>query len=253
VETVHFVVEGGIAHVTMARPNSLNALSRQLSADLATVFAEIETDDRVRAVVLAGEGRAFCAGADLKDPDMHAATDIVAQLVSSRGAGVDTPVAFCTRPVVAAVQGWAVGAGVEMAIAADITIAADTARFFLPQVSLGILPGAGGVSRLTRVVGPEWASRMVLFGEKIDAATAARIGLVSEVVTPEELSARATAVAQTLADLPVAAVRLAKQSIISAMDMPLRHALVADNYKLFILSGTDEKKASHGAFAESRS
>ncbi len=144
------------------------------------------------------------------------------------------------------------GAGVEMAIAADVTIAADTARFYLPQVSLGILPGAGGVSRLTRVVGPEWASRMVLLGEKVDAATAARIGLVSEVVAPEDLATRAKEAAQTLAALPPAAVRLAKQSIINAMEMPLRQALTADNYKLFILSGTDEKKAAHGAFAEAK-
>jgi enoyl-CoA hydratase/carnithine racemase len=249
---VQYDVVDGVARVTMARPDSLNALSRQLSADLAAAFADVEANPEVRSVLLAGQGRAFCAGADLKDPDTHPATDIVGQLVNQRGAGVDTVVAFCTKPVVAAVQGWAVGAGVEMTIAAEVAIAADTARFYLPQVSLGILPGAGGSSRLVRVVGPQWAARLILLGEKIDAATAERIGLVSAVVPAAELEARALEAAQTLADLPPAAVRLAKQSINAALDVPLRHALTADNYRLFILSGTDEKKTAHAAFAESK-
>ncbi|MFT3853425.1 MAG: enoyl-CoA hydratase/isomerase family protein [Ilumatobacteraceae bacterium] len=251
-QTVNYVVDDGVAHITLNRPDNLNALSRQLSADIARAFAQVEDDPAVRAVVLAGEGRAFCAGADLKDPDTHPATDIVGQLISSRGAGVDTPVAFCTRPVIAAVHGWAVGAGVEMAIAADVVVGAETARFYLPQVSLGILPGAGGASRLTRVIGKEWASRMILLGEKVDAPTALRIGLISEMVAADDLLGRANELARSLAALPPAAVRLAKQSIIDADDVPLRQALKADNYRLFILSGTDEKKSAHGAFAEAR-
>ena len=251
-ETIDYGVADGVAHVTLARPASLNAISKQLSAELAATMAEVESDPGVRAVLLSGKGRAFCAGADLKDPTMHAAEDIVGQLVASRDNGSGSFVGTCTKPVVVAIQGWAVGGGAEMVIVADIAIADETARFFLSQVGLGILPGGGGVARLVRAVGPEWASRLVLLGERIDAETALRIGLVSEVTPAGAHLDRAVEAATTLASLPPAAVRLAKQAIVSAMDVPLQHALIADNYKLFVLSGTPEKEAAHAAFSEQK-
>lgn len=251
-ETVEYAVEDGVAHITLARPESLNALSKQLGRDITQSFEEAEADPAVKAVVLSGKGKSFCAGADLKDPETHSAVDIVGQLVGQRGGTSDVAAAFCTKPVVTAVQGWSVGAGVEMILASDVTIADETARFFLPQVSLGILPGAGGVARLVRAVGPEWASRLILLGQKIDAQVAFSIGLVSEVAPAGTHVDRAIEAAVALAALPSASVRLAKQAIVTAMDMPIRHALVADNYKLFVLSGTPEKEEAHSAFSKNR-
>jgi enoyl-CoA hydratase/carnithine racemase len=251
-ETIDYRVEGGIAHVTLARPASLNAISKQLSTELATTMDEAESDPDVRVVLLSGQGRSFCAGADLKDPTMHAADDIVGQLAVDRGNGSGSFVGACTKPVVAAIQGWAVGGGTEMVIAADIAVADETARFFLSQVGLGILPGGGGVARLVRAVGPEWASRMVLFGEHVDADTALRIGLVSEVTPAGAHIDRAVETASTIASMPPAAVRLAKQAITTSTDVPLHDALVADNYKLFVLSATPEKEVAHAAFSIAR-
>jgi enoyl-CoA hydratase len=252
VETVAYAVEDGVAHITLNRPDNLNALSKQLGRDIAQAFDEAEADPAVRAVVLAGSGRSFCAGADLKDPETHSAVDIVGQLVAQKGGTSDVAAGGCTKPVVAAVQGWAVGAGVEMVLAADVAIGDDTAKFFLPQVSLGILPGAGGVARLVRAVGPKWAARMVLLGEKLDATTASRIGLITEVTATGAHIDRATEIAVGLAALPPASVRVAKQAVLSATEMPLQHALVADNYKLFVLSGTPEKEEAHAAFSKDR-
>jgi len=252
VETVDYAVEDGVAHITLNRPQSLNALSKQLGRDISQAFDEAEADPAVKAVLLAGNGKSFCAGADLKDPETHSAVDIVGQLVSQRGGTSDVAAGACTKPVVAAVQGWSVGAGVEMVLAADVTIGDETAKFFLPQVSLGILPGAGGVARLVRAVGPEWASRMVLLGQKVDAETAAKIGLISEITAAGAHIDRATEVAVGLAALPSASVRLAKQALLTATEMPLHHALTADNYKLFVLSGTPEKEEAHAAFSKDR-
>jgi enoyl-CoA hydratase/carnithine racemase len=252
VETVEYAVEDGVAHITLARPASLNALSKQLGRDISEAFTEAEADPSARAVVLSGQGRSFCAGADLKDPETHSAVDIVGQLVSQRGGTSDVAAASCTKPVVCAVQGWSVGAGVEMVLAADVTIGDETAKFFLPQVSLGILPGAGGVARLVRAVGPAWASRMILLGDKVDAETALRIGLISEITPAGAHLERAAETARALAALPEASVRLAKQAVVTAADMPLHHALVADNYKLFVLSGTPEKQEAHAAFSRDR-
>ncbi len=251
-ETIDYLVEGGVAHVTLARPSSLNAISKQLSAELTAVVGEVEADPAVRVVLLSGQGRSFCAGADLKDPTMHDADDIVGQLAAGRANGSGNIVGSCTKPVVCAVQGWAVGGGVEMVLAADVPIADETARFFLSQVGLGILPAGGGVARLVRAVGPVWASRMVLLGEHVDAATALRIGLVGEVTAPGAHIDRAVEVASTMAALPLAAVRLAKQALVTALDTSFRDALVADNYKLFVLSGTPEKAAAHAAFSQDR-
>jgi enoyl-CoA hydratase len=251
-ETIEYIVENGVAHVTLARPASLNAISKQLSAELSATMSEAESDGDVRVVLLSGQGRSFCAGADLKDPTMHAAEDIVGQLVSDRHNGSGSFVGACTKPVVAAVHGWAVGGGMEMALAADVTIADETATFFLSQVGLGILPGGGGVARLVRAVGPEWASRLVLLGEKIDARTALRIGFVGEVTAKGLHLDRAVEAASTIAALPPAAVRLAKQAIVTSLDVPLRQALIDDNYKLFVLSGTPEKEEAHAAFSKGK-
>lgn len=242
---VNYEVTDGVARVTMARPDSLNAMNHDLGEGLVNAFQRAAQDPEVRSLVLRGEGKSFCAGADLKDADTHNANDIIQHLVP----GTVDVLNGVPKPVIAAVQRHCVGVGVELAIAADICVAADDAVFFLPQVSLGILPGAGGVARLVRRIGETWASRMILLGERIDAATALRIGLVSEVVERDALDARVDELATTLAAQPTAAVQLAKEAILEAPEVTLPIALRADKYRLFVLSDTEEKKASHAAFA----
>lgn len=235
----------GVAHITMTRSESLNAMNKELGTALTESFAAAAADPEIRVIVLRGEGKSFCAGADLKDEDTHNARDIVQHLEPG---SVDVLTSM-RKPVIAGVQRHCVGVGVELAIAADICVAASDAVFFSPQVSLGILPGAGGVARLVRRVGETWASRLILLGERIDAATALRIGLVSEIVEREALDARVEELAATLAAQPTASVQLAKEAILEAPEVPLSSALQADKYRLFVLSDTDEKKASHAAFA----
>ncbi len=243
---VKYSVADGIARITLARPEALNATNRELGEGVGASVDQAAADPDVRVVLLDAEGRAFCAGADLKDANTHNANDITAHMTPSHS-GLDR-LSACRKPIVAAVQGYCVGAGVEMAIAADVTIAADDAIFFLPQVKLGILPGAGGVSRLVRRIGEPWTARMALLGQRIDAPTALRIGLVTEVVARDDLAARADALATALAEVPPAAVQLTKESINQSYDVPLATGLMADKYRLFVLSGTPEKEASHAAF-----
>ena len=241
----------GVGHITLARSKSLNAANRELIDGIGNSVAAANADRSVRVILLDAEGRAFCAGADLKDSNTHSADDIVEHLTPSSSGGTES-VAATPKPVVVAVQGFCVGVGVELTISADIAIASDDAIFFLPQVKLGIVPGAGGLSRLVRRVGPNWTARMSLLGERITADVAKEIGLVTEVVPRDQLESRALELATTLAEMPAAATHLAKESINVAQELPLQSALLADKYRLFVLSGTDEKKASHAAFAEGR-
>ncbi|MQA16539.1 MAG: 2,3-dehydroadipyl-CoA hydratase [Pseudonocardiaceae bacterium] len=248
---VSYDVTGSIARVTLDRADSLNAVNAELTRGVGRAFTQATADSSVRAVVLAANGRAFCAGADLKDPTTHSGDDLLAHLEPPECGGLEA-VAACPKPVVVAAQGWCVGAGVELVLSADIAVVAENAKFFLPQVALGIVPGAGGMSRLLRKIGPTWAYRMVMLGEKLPAETAQRIGLVSEVVADEELAERATEIAEILAAAPPAAQRLAKESLLQAADLPLTAALRADQYRLFMLSDTAEKKERHAAFAAER-
>lgn len=245
---VKYAVEGAVGRITLNRPDALNATNRELGLGVGAALADAVADPAVHSILLDAEGRAFCAGADLKDADTHSADDIIAHMAPSMS-GTDR-LGLCPKPIVAAVQGYCVGAGVEMAISADVTIAAEDAIFFLPQVKLGILPGAGGVSRLVRRIGEPWTARMALLGERIGAEVALRIGLVTEVVPRDQLGARAMELATALADVPPAAVQLCKESINQSFDVPLSTGLMADKYRLFVLSGTPEKEASHRAFRE---
>lgn len=245
---VSLVIEDGVAHITLDRPDSLNAVNAALAEDLGTAFASAGSDPAVRAVVLAGRGKSFCAGADLKDPNTHDGSDVVAFLTSVPNGGLAS-VGLCPKPVVTAVQGWCVGGGLEMVLSSDVVVASEDARFFSPQVGLGIVPGAGGMARLIKRVGPTWATRLVMLGERIDAAEAYRIGLVSEIKPKEALDARVRELAEKFASLPVASLRLAKESLGESADLPLEAALRADRYRLFMLSETEEKKSAHAAFA----
>lgn len=241
---VQYGVTQGVATVTMSRATSLNAMNAQLADALAEAFGRADRSEEVSVVILQGDGASFSAGADLKDPATHNPSDIISYLEPDAVDGLMQ----VRKPVIAAIQGYCVGVGVELAVAADLAIAAEDAVFFLPQVSLGILPGSGGVARLVRRIGETWATRLILLGERIDAQTALQIGLVSEVVERDVLYRRAEELARTLFAQPMAAVQLAKQAILEAPEVPLASALRADKLRLHALSGTEDKLVAHAAY-----
>jgi enoyl-CoA hydratase/carnithine racemase len=243
-------VRGGIATITLNRPESMNAVNKALARALHDHIDAAEEDPGVKVILLRGEGRAFSAGADLKDPETHTAENVADHLRHSDRDGARR-VWSATKPVIAAVHGYCIGVGVEIVLAADITVADETATFFLPQVKLGIIPGAGGIAQLVRRVGRTWASKMVLTSDRVAAATAAEIGLVTECVGEDGAYQRALEIAEGLAEAPAAAVLVAKDGLRECEEMPLQQALRHEQYLLYSLLDTDEKKQAHEAFAKS--
>jgi enoyl-CoA hydratase len=233
-ETIAVKREGRVGIVEFTRPDVLNAMNNRMAHELPVAFKELTDDPNVHAVLVCGEGRAFCSGADLKDPDVHAGSGIIdhhraldTNMVENFGA--------CPKPVIAAVQGYCVGGGMETLVAADFGIAATDAIFFLTQVALGIVPAGGGITRLVQKINSPWAARLVLTGERIDAAKALEIGLVTEVVEPADLRARAMELATAVAEHPHDSLWLAKEALVEAWEMPLSVALKVDRYRSFPL------------------
>jgi enoyl-CoA hydratase/carnithine racemase len=231
-ETVAVSRDGNVGVVELNRPERLNAVSSQMARDLPLAFTDVAADPEVRAVVLCGAGRAFCSGADLKDPEVHAGTGIVDHL-NAPDTDIIEAVGRCPKPVIAAIHGYCVGGGVEMVLASDFAVAAPDAILFLSQVAIGIIPAGGGISRLVHKISSQWASRMVLTAERIDADTAARVGLVTEVA--ENGRERAMELAATVAEHPLEALLLAKQSLQDVYDVPLSVALKMDRYRVYPL------------------
>src|SRR5262249_14842196 len=203
-ETVTYEKKNAIAYVTLNRPKVLNALNRQAWNDLKTAFQDAQGDADVRGVILTGAGdKAFIAGADISE--LAHATAVDAEASSSHGQSVLDLIENLGKPVIAAINGFALGGGCETAMACTIRIAAEHARFGQPEVKLGLLPGGGGTQRLPRLVGKGRALQLILTGDMIGAAEAYRIGLVNEVVPAAGLIARAEAIlAQIFANAPLA-------------------------------------------------
>jgi enoyl-CoA hydratase/carnithine racemase len=240
---------GGIAKLTVNRPDKLNALNHETLTELARAFDALEADPAVRLVVVTGSGeKAFVAGADIaqvRQYTLHTA-------LSSDLQRLYDDIEAYEKPTIAAVNGFALGGGCELAMACDIRIAADTARFGLPETNLSVLPAAGGTQRLARLVGTGRAIEMILTGRLIDAAEAERIGLVTSVVPGPELLDRAREIAgQIMAKGPLA-VRLAKLVIRSGMDADQRTGLVVERLAQALLYTTDDKSEGADAFLAKR-
>jgi enoyl-CoA hydratase len=236
-----------VRQITLDRPKQLNALSGDLLGELAEALAESERDDDVRAIVLTGGATVFAAGADLKRMVERSFVDaILDQRVGW------TAVADCPKPVIAAVNGFALGGGCEIAMQADMIVAGDTARFGQPEINLGIIPGAGGTQRLVRAVGKSLAIKMILAGDTIDAATAMSAGLVAEVVIPERTVDRAIDLAAQVAAKGPLAARLAKQAVNAAFEMPLSAGLDFERRLINLLFATEDMREGVGAFVEKR-
>lgn len=239
----------GVALVTLDRPGALNALSFGLLAELVTTLGRLDADPGCRAVVLTGSGaRAFAAGADIKElagqtPSSLAASDSFRPWDDLRRIGL---------PIIAAVRGFALGGGCELALACDLIVAGEDAQFGQPEIKLGVIPGAGGTQRLTRAIGKARAMELILTGRTISAREAEAAGLVSLVVPAEETLDRALELAGRIAAMPPIAVRAAKAMVNRAFDSTLTEGLADERQAFFDLFSTHDQTEGMAAFTEKR-
>ncbi|HSV80566.1 MAG TPA: enoyl-CoA hydratase-related protein [Ramlibacter sp.] len=238
----------GVARLRLNRPNVLNALNLGLRRALAEAFTRLDADAEIRAIVLAGGERAFCAGADLTEyVDATPAEIMERQMDRLWGA-----ISSCRKPVIAAVRGHALGGGCELAMHADILVAGRGARFGQPEVKLGIMPGGGATQRLTQAVGKFAALNILLRGEPFTAEAALAMGLVSEVVDDEQVEARALHVASELAGLPVLSLRLIKEAVLEGLNCGLESGLRFERRSFQALFSTHDKSEGMRARLEKR-
>ncbi|MGX5218961.1 MULTISPECIES: 2,3-dehydroadipyl-CoA hydratase PaaF [Pseudomonas] len=240
--------EHGVRLITLHRPEAMNALNTQLLGELAAELAAVEQDPGTRVVVLTGSRKAFAAGADINE---MAERDLVGILNDPRVSHWQAISSF-SKPLIAAVNGFALGGGCELVMHADIVIAGEDARFGQPEINLGIMPGAGGTQRLLRAVGKSLAMQMVLSGIAIDARHAQRAGLVSEVTQPELTIERAIELARLIAQKAPLAVRLAKEALLKAQDTDLASGLRFERHAFTVLAGTQDREEGICAFQEKR-
>jgi enoyl-CoA hydratase/carnithine racemase len=241
--------EAGVATLRLDRP-PLNALSRGVQSQIGAAAEAIAFNSAVRVVILTGGDQVFAAGADIKEMsewDAQEATRQVGPMHSAFDAVASIPV-----PVIAAIAGFALGGGCELAMCADIRIASDSAVLGQPEVNLGIIPGAGGTQRLTRLVGPARAKDLIFTGRRITAAEALSIGLVDRVVDQAQLMAEVLSLAQSLASGPTSALRAAKQAIDAGLDQDLSEALAMERRAFSALFGAPEQREGFGAFLAKR-
>ncbi|MCR8924453.1 2,3-dehydroadipyl-CoA hydratase [Dasania sp. GY-MA-18] len=234
--------------IRLNRPQAHNALTSALLLELAAALEEIARDDAIAAVVLTGGDKVFAAGADLKE---MAALDMVGVLNDERPA-IWRRIYQFPKPLIAAVNGFALGGGCELAMHADIIIAGDNAQFGQPEINLGMIPGAGGTQRLIRAVGKSLAMKMVLAGEFINAQEALRAGLVAEVSVPEMTIERAMKLAQSIAQKPALAVKQAKEVLLKAFETDLEAGLQYERKAFTVLAGTEDRNEGINAFLEKR-
>lgn len=248
-ETLYTEVSDGIAILTINRPEVRNAVSRQVQVDIRAALDALRADDDVQVVIFTGAGeKAFVAGADIaqvRNYTLHTALSSTMQRLYDE-------VEAYEKPTIAAVNGFALGGGCELAMACDIRIAADTARFGLPETNLSVLPAAGGTQRLARLVGTGRAIELILTGRLITAAEAERIGLVTSVVPRAGLLTRAREVAGQITAKGPLAIRLAKLVIRSGMDADQRTGLVVERLAQALLYTTDDKNEGTDAFLNKR-
>ena len=240
--------DGPVGVVTINRPRQLNALSSAVLTELADALEAHERDDEVRAIVLTGGPDVFAAGADLKELGTRSVVDMMA---GNRVALFDR-VRGVSKPVIAAVSGYALGGGCELAMLCDMIVASETARFGQPEINVGIMPGAGGTQRLARTVGKAKAIEMVLTGDWIDAQAAERLGLVNRVVPADQVIAEAKALANKIAAKAPLAVKLAKQAVNKAYELPLSEGVDFERKLFYLLFATEDAKEGVAAFMEKR-
>jgi enoyl-CoA hydratase len=248
-ENILVETRGPVGLITLNRPKALNALCDALVRELGLALDTFEADDKIGAIIITGSDKAFAAGADIKEMSSKNYMDVyLADFITDGWERVTT----CRKPTIAAVAGYALGGGCELAMMCDTIIAADTAKFGQPEISLGVIPGAGGTQRLTRFVGKAKAMDMVLTGRTMDAAEAERSGLVSRVVPAAKLLDEAMAVARRIAELSRPSVMIAKEAVNRAYETTLAEGVRFERRVFHSLFSTEDQKEGMAAFIEKR-
>jgi enoyl-CoA hydratase len=237
-----------VGHIQLNRPKELNALNLELMLEIKQALIDFDQDDNIRAIVISGNERAFAAGADIKQMAGRNAIDM---LKIDQFTTWDS-IRKTKKPIIAAVSGFALGGGCELAMICDMIIASETAQFGQPEISIGVMPGAGGTQRLTRIVGKAKAMEMVLTGQFISAEEAKAYGLVNKIVPVEFYLSEAVKLASTIAEKSPIAVQMAKESVLKAYEMPLQEALFFERKNFYMLFATEDQKEGMQAFIEKR-
>ncbi|WP_027409078.1 enoyl-CoA hydratase/isomerase family protein [Anoxybacteroides tepidamans] len=240
--------EGAVAVIELNRPHVFNALNRQMVTEIVTAMEAYDRNDDVRVIVLAGKGRAFAAGADI---DEMANDDPITLELLNQFAEWDR-MALIKKPTIAAVHGFALGGGFELALSCDLLFAAETAEFGFPEVNIGVMPGAGGTQRLTKLIGKTKALEWLWTGERMSAATAYELGIVNRVVVPELLLEETMKFAQKIAKQPPLSIRLIKEAVHKAVDYPLYEGMQFERKNFYLLFASEDQKEGMQAFVEKR-
>ena len=248
-QTLLIEIQSHVALIRLNRPEALNALNQQLMSELATALQAMDTDDNVRCIVITGSDKAFAAGADIREM----AGKTFAQAFVSDIFGPETEaIQRIRKPIIAAVAGFALGGGCELAMMCDFILAADTAKFGQPEINLGIIAGMGGTQRLTRAVGKAKAMEMHLTGRMMDAAEAERAGLVSRIIPAADLIDEALKTAAKIAAKSAISVRAAKESVNRAHESTLHEGLLHERRLFHAMFATEDQKEGMAAFLEKR-
>ncbi|WP_020400313.1 enoyl-CoA hydratase [Kordiimonas gwangyangensis] len=248
-ETILLDKQEGVGLITFNRPDALNALNSKLLGELGEALLALDADEEVGAIVVTGSEKAFAAGADIKEMSELTFADVAK---SDLFGGINSVFARVRKPVIAAVSGYALGGGCEIAMACDFIIAAENAKFGQPEIKLGVIPGIGGSQRLTRLVGKSKAMDMMLTGRMMDATEAERSGLISRIVSVDDLLDKAMEVASGIAGLSGPSVALAKEATNRALETSLAEGLLFERRAFHSLFATEDQKEGMNAFIEKR-
>lgn len=240
---------GRVAWLTLNRPQALNALNEQVMKDVTAALLELDRDDTVGCSVLTGSPRAFAAGADIREMQAQG----FAEMFGTDWIGGWEAMTRVRKPILAAVAGYALGGGCELAMMCDIILAADTAKFGQPEIRLGVIPGMGATQRLTRLLGKSRAMELFLTGRAMDAAEAERVGLAARVVPAAHLEAEAMKMAETIATMPLQAVLMMKEAVNRSFELPLHEGLLFERRLFQAAFATADRSEGMTAFLEKRS
>jgi enoyl-CoA hydratase len=245
---IHTKVEEKVALIELNRPNVLNALNRSMVTEILTAMETLDRSDEVSVIVLTGRGRAFAAGADIDE--MANDTSISLELLN-QFAEWDR-MSLIKKPIIGAVHGFALGGGFELALCCDVLIASETAEFGFPEVNLGVMPGAGGTQRLTKLIGKTRALEWLWTGERMSAKRAYEYGIVNRVVAPELLLEETIKFAKKLVQQPPLSLRLIKEAVHKAVDYPLYEGMQFERKNFYLLFSSEDQKEGMKAFIEKR-